>query len=172
MVRLCSFRTRPASRCFPVAVLTGSLALGGCASVAPPAPPSPPAELPAETDAARMMAQLRLRLLEQEVQNAEVRKKLDDAIQEVIRANAQTPERGEPRAGGLDASRSGGRAEHNGSRGAPSGGRAGRRVAADERRRIRQRELRRFSLSDQPGEKSDFGGERAGERRESPGAGW
>ena len=57
--------------------------------MAPPAPPSPPAELPAETDAARMMAQLRLRLLEQEVQNAEVRKKLDDAIQEVIRANAQ-----------------------------------------------------------------------------------
>ena len=88
MVGLCSFRGRPASRCFPVAVLTGSLVLGGCAS-APPPPPSPAASLPAETDAERRIAQLRLRLLEQEVQNAEVQKKLDDAIQEVIRANAQ-----------------------------------------------------------------------------------
>ena len=88
MVGLCSFRSRPASRCLPVAVMTGGLVLGGCAS-APPPPPSPAAELPAETDAARRIAQLRLRLLEQEVQNAEVQKKLDEAIQEVIRANAQ-----------------------------------------------------------------------------------
>ncbi len=92
MVGLCSFRTRPASRCLPVAVLTGSLVLGGCAS-APPPPPSasasPAAGLPAETDAARTIAQLRLRLLEQQVQVAEMQKKLDDAIQEVIRANAQ-----------------------------------------------------------------------------------
>ena len=89
MVGLCSFRTRPASQFLPVAVLTGSLVLGGCASVAPPPPPSSAAELPAETDAAGRLAQLRLRLLEQEVQNAEVQRKLDDAIQEVIRANAQ-----------------------------------------------------------------------------------
>ncbi len=86
MVGLSSFRTGPASRCLPVAVLTGSLVLGGCATKVPPPPPA--AELPAETDAARI-ARLRLRLLEQQVQNAEVQRKLDDAIQEVIRANAQ-----------------------------------------------------------------------------------
>ncbi len=92
MVGLCSFRIRPASWYLPVAVLTGSLMLGGCASAPPPppsAPASPAAGLPAETDAARSIAQLRLRLLEQQIQNAELQKKLDDAIQEVIRANAQ-----------------------------------------------------------------------------------
>ena len=55
----------------------------------PPPPPSPPAEVSAEPDAARRIAQLRLRLLEQQVQLAEAQRKLDDAIQEVIRANAQ-----------------------------------------------------------------------------------
>ena len=91
MVGLCSFRARPASRCLPVAVLTGSLMLGGCASggAPPPPPPSPRAALPGETDEAGRIAHLRLRLLEQEVQNAEVQRKLDDAIQEIIRANAQ-----------------------------------------------------------------------------------
>lgn len=95
MVGLCSFRARPASRCLPVAVLTGSLVLGGCASAPTPTPnppprsPSPRAELPAETDDAGRIAHLRLRLLEQELQNAEVQRKLDDAIQEIIRANAQ-----------------------------------------------------------------------------------
>ncbi len=102
MVGLRSFRR------LPVAVLTGSLMLGGCAPVAPPPAPDPPpptpspaAELPAErpaerpaetqasADAARRIAELQLRLLEQEVQVADVQKKLDDAIQEVIRANAQ-----------------------------------------------------------------------------------
>ena len=55
----------------------------------PPPPPSPRAELSGETDDAGRIAHLRLRLLEQEVQNAEVQQKLDDAIQEIIRANAQ-----------------------------------------------------------------------------------
>ena len=95
MVGLCSFRARSASRCLPVAVLAGSLVLGGCASAPPPTPdppprpPAPRAALPGETDEAGRIAHLRLRLLEQEVQNAEVQRKLDDAIQEIIRANAQ-----------------------------------------------------------------------------------
>ena len=116
MVGLGSLQIRPASRVLPVAVLTASLVLGGCATTATPPPtpdlllprPPPPAELRPDTQASaeaelqaaerqaaeiqtleRKIAQLQLRLLEKEAQVAAVQEKLDGAIQEVIRAKAQ-----------------------------------------------------------------------------------
>ncbi|MFC1530112.1 SH3 domain-containing protein [Gemmatimonadota bacterium] len=98
-----AIRVRPAIRHLStIAVAAGTLT-GGCAKPPPPPPalpsdPGPPPQqvvvpdprLSAEVEALRQqVTELEFRLLEKEVQVAEIEDKLADAIQEVVRANAK-----------------------------------------------------------------------------------
>lgn len=98
-------RIRPAIRYLSTVAVAAGVLMGGCAT--PPPPPPPPAQptepdplppqvvipdprLSAEVEALRQQViELEFRLLEKEVQVAENQKKLADAIQEVVRANAK-----------------------------------------------------------------------------------
>ncbi len=96
-------RIRPAIRYLStVAMVTGVL-LGSCATPPPPPPAQPvePDPLPQQVivpdprlaeeieELRQLVIELEFRLLEKEVQVAEIQEKLADAIQEVVRANAK-----------------------------------------------------------------------------------
>ena len=104
-------RARPTTGYLAIAVVVAGVLLGACATAAtPPAPtpipdptPAPPPEILPDTQVSeetarqaseiqalrRRITEFELRVLEKEVQLTEVQGKLDDAIQEVVRANAK-----------------------------------------------------------------------------------
>ena len=96
-----STRVRPAIRYLSTVAVVAGVLLGGCTTPPPPAQPTEPDLLPRqvvipdsrlleEVEALRhQVTELEFRLLEKEVQVAEIQEKLADAIQEVVRANAK-----------------------------------------------------------------------------------
>jgi len=99
-------RIRPAIRYLSTVAVAVGVLIGACAK--PPPPPSPPPAQPTEPDPPpqqvvipdprlsaeveslrQQVIELEFRLLEKEVQVAEIQDKLADAIQEVVRANAK-----------------------------------------------------------------------------------